>query len=280
MTARALQRQLADRFDIRIAYQEEVDADPVVGAMGAWPADLVVDLWWNGKLHRRYGRRTVKQISSHRWAQERFGSSPPELVLQRYANGAGAVVVPSHRLHGLLAGTGAVQVDVAPKGFEPRELNDHGFRRGELEVGWAGASVAVDKHLGILLAAEPRTRLADACLTPLEMGDFYNSIDVIAVSSEAEGDPRTLIEGMACGCFPVTTDVGIAPELVRDGVNGLIVERSPEAFAEAFSWCRANLSHVRAAGRANAVKMRQTRTWTQAAAVWGDVFELALARAA
>ncbi|MGH7507462.1 MAG: glycosyltransferase [Longimicrobiales bacterium] len=32
---------------------------------------------------------------------------------------------------------------------------------------------------------------------------------------------------MASGCYIVSTAVGIVPELVRDGVNGRIVERTP-----------------------------------------------------
>ena len=109
-----------------------------------------------------------------------------------------------------------------------------------------------------------------------EMPDFYNSIDVISVASTAEGDPRPLIEGMACGCFPVTTDVGIVPELVRHGENGLIVERSVKAFAEAFAWCRANVDQVRAAGRRNAELMLASRTWAHVASAWAS----AIARAA
>ena len=67
------------------------------------------------------------------------------------------------------------------------------------------------------------------------MARFYNSIDVICVASTAEGDPLPLVEGMACGCFPVCVDVGIVPELVQSGVNGLIVDRTPAAFRAALS---------------------------------------------
>ena len=77
---------------------------------------------------------------------------------------------------------------------------------------------------------------------------------MIAIASLAESQPLPLLEGMACGCFPVVTNVGIVPEMVAHGVNGLVVERSPEAFRDAFSWCERNLAAVRRAGRLNAAR--------------------------
>ncbi|MCH6556155.1 MAG: glycosyltransferase, partial [Chloroflexi bacterium] len=40
--------------------------------------------------------------------------------------------------------------------------------------------------------------------------------------------PNTIIEGAACGCIPICTAVGCIPELVEDGHNGYIIERSAE----------------------------------------------------
>lgn len=42
-------------------------------------------------------------------------------------------------------------------------------------------------------------------------------------STEREGLPRAVIEAMAYGVTPVVTDVGGMPELVEDGVSGLVV---------------------------------------------------------
>lgn len=277
LTARALVRHLSHRFEFRIAYQEAVDG----GDLAAWDADAVVDFWWHGNLQRTYRERCITQISSHRWAQRKWGKLRPSNLIERYAMHAGAVVVPSRRLH-LLLSTERPGIHIAPKGFDPALFADHGVRRGPIAVGWAGASVSKDKHVDVLLAAEPDARLADQCLVQSEMGDFYNSVDVIACSSEAEGDPRPLIEGMASGCFPVTTDVGIAPELVLSGENGLVVDRTPEAFAAAFRWCRENAQAVRAAGRRNAAAMRQARSWEHVSPAWGDVIDrvLGISRAA
>ncbi len=273
ITARALHRHLSHRFEFRIAYQATVDA----GGLEDWSADLIVDFWWHAALPRRYGRRVIKQISSHRWAQRKWGCLKPTNVVKQFCAEAGAIVVPSRRLHRMfteLDHDTAHMIEVAPKGFNPDLFSYQAERRGELTIGWAGAAEAKDKNVDVLLEVEPRTRLADQCLTQGEMSDFYNGLDVITIASDAEGDPRPLIEGMACGCFPVSTDVGIVPELVTDGVNGLILpDRLPATFRRAYEWCRDNIAHVREQGRRNALAMRNTRTWAHVAPAWGRVLD-------
>jgi hypothetical protein len=271
VTAHAIVEHLSDQFEIRIAYDDDVKG----GAIDKWPSNLILDMWWAGDLARRYrGSKCVKQITSHRWQLDKWGKINPCDLIKRYASCDGAILVPSYRLlHAVNKGRyiGAPQVHRAPKGFDPSAFGDFDLRGGDLAVGWAG-KVAVDKGVGMLVKACPDIRLADQCLTMSEMPDFYNGIDVIAIASVAEGDPRPLIEGMACGCFVVATDVGIVPELVVHGVNGLIVQPTSEAFEVAFAWCRANIEFVREAGRRNAVAMKRSRTWAHVMPIWGSLF--------
>ena len=263
-TARALQRHLGDRYDFRIAYENEPIADG---------ADLVVDFWWRGTIERDHGRRTLKQVSSHRWARRSYGAHTPETLIGKHLALAGGVVVPSLRLQRLIPGS-----MLAPKGFEPDAFRDRGLRGGDLRVGWAGNPRYGDKRVAVLREAWPSIVVTEERLPYDEMPRWYNAIDVITVASDAEGDPRPLIEGLACGCFPVVVDVGIVPELVRHGENGLIVERTPEAFRAAFEWCRENLDYVRAAGRRNAEQMLRTRTWAACMPAWAAAFDTVISR--
>lgn len=52
---------------------------------------------------------------------------------------------------------------------------------------------------------------------------------VIFISSRYEGFSLSLIEAMSQGLIPVTYPVGIAPEIIRQGVNGFIVHSQQEA---------------------------------------------------
>jgi glycosyltransferase involved in cell wall biosynthesis len=55
----------------------------------------------------------------------------------------------------------------------------------------------------------------------------------VSISSH-DGTPNTLLEAMACGCFPVLGDIESIREWITPGENGLLVDfRSPQATADA-----------------------------------------------
>jgi len=67
-----------------------------------------------------------------------------------------------------------------------------------------------------------------------DMPRLYNGADVVALSSAyGEAAPLALLEGMACGAVPVTTDVGDAARIVAD--SRLVAARDPRAIAEAWT---------------------------------------------
>jgi glycosyltransferase involved in cell wall biosynthesis len=275
-TAQALVRHLSHRFDFSAFYSDDLDGlDPR-------NLDLIVDFGWYGRLDRRFKKRVLKQVSSHRWGRDKHGRLDVRALIDGHIRRCGGVLVPSARLAHELAEV--PHVTICPKGFHPETFGNEARRTGECVIGWAGNARAPDKRVEVLREAcrdlvmvGPGT--PTGTLDQSRMPDFYNSIDVITCASDAEGDPRPLIEGMACGCFPVVVDVGIVPELVRHGENGLIVERTPEAFAEAFAWCRANVGYVREQGAKNAEQMLSTRTWAMCAEKWGTAFDAAIDRA-
>lgn len=62
---------------------------------------------------------------------------------------------------------------------------------------------------------------------------YYQSSDLFVLTSLWEGLPNALLEAMACGLPAVVTAVGGLPSVVKEDVNGyLIEERSPNLLAE------------------------------------------------
>jgi glycosyltransferase involved in cell wall biosynthesis len=66
------------------------------------------------------------------------------------------------------------------------------------------------------------------------MGDLFRSAAVMVSPSIHDGTPNSLLESMACGCFPIVGDVESLWEWITPGSNGLIVDAgNPQALAEA-----------------------------------------------
>lgn len=69
-----------------------------------------------------------------------------------------------------------------------------------------------------------------------DMPALYRSVDVVALPSYREGLPKGLIEAGACGVALITTDVPGCREVVRDGVDGLLVPvKNAAALAQAIA---------------------------------------------
>jgi glycosyltransferase involved in cell wall biosynthesis len=83
-----------------------------------------------------------------------------------------------------------------------------------------------------------------------DMSAFYRGLHVYVCASRSEGTPNPCLEAAACGVPLVTTRVGNMPEFVVDGVNGWLVDRSPQAFAEALVRLRDDEALRRRMGRA------------------------------
>ena len=67
-----------------------------------------------------------------------------------------------------------------------------------------------------------------------DMNRLLGSVHVVVLPSYREGLPRTLVEAAACGLPLITTDVPGCREVVRDGVDGLLVPvKNSDALAAA-----------------------------------------------
>jgi sugar transferase (PEP-CTERM/EpsH1 system associated) len=119
-----------------------------------------------------------------------------------------------------------------------------------------------------------RERAAQAGLADLvwlpgarsDVPDLLRSMDVFAMSSLAEGTPGAALEAMACGLPVVGTRVGGIPEVIDNGVSGMLVEPgNAVAMADALEEYLASPALLRSHGVA--ARERVQRKYSMAAMV-------------
>lgn len=275
--AQAIVKHLGDEFEFRVRYV--VDQPD----LAAWDFDIIYVFFWGETYHQKFvtdPRKVVKEVTSHRWANElHYGCLTPVEMVNRYLYDAATITCTSRRLEQIFAPYR--EICFTPNGIDQAILYDLNKRQGPLRIGWAGNAADPCKGVNdILLPAagnDFHLKIAGGDMNRREMLDFYNSIDVLCVASTAEGEPLTLLEAMACGCFPICVDIGIVPELVTHGKNGLIIARNAAAFRAAFQWCTLNVEYIRRTGGENSALIRNTRSWEHTVGHWRNSLKKALA---
>jgi len=90
---------------------------------------------------------------------------------------------------------------------------------------------------------------------------LLKSADLFAMSSETEGLGTSVLDAMACGKAVVGTSAGGIPEIVEDGVTGLIVPpRDPQALAAAITRLLADEQLRARMGAAGLARVRERFT--------------------
>ena len=260
IAAHALQETLGDLYDFEIAY-----GDDTLDVMGL-DIHLAIAMFWGDDALARYQiprARMVRLVGSHRWIHPYYGRLTDQQFCERYLADCDHVLCLSERLVRQLSPYRTAQS--FPYGVYTDRFTPHGTRSGPITQGWAGRIQDDSKGVkDILLPAVEghfELQIADGTLSHEDMVKFYAGLDVFCVASVAEGGSTVLVEAMSCGLFPIACDVGWVPELITNGKNGLIVERTPESFRAALAWCAEHPEQVRAAGASNVEQVRSQWDW-------------------
>jgi glycosyltransferase involved in cell wall biosynthesis len=132
-------------------------------------------------------------------------------------------------------------VVINPRGFRAYVRNDVFFKSIPLVL----KEIPGARFLCTSMAGEPQALhwleelgigQAVELLAPVpyaQMANFYRRAAVLVSPSVHDGTPNTLLEGMACGCFPVAGDLESIREWITDGENGLLTDATdPRNLAE------------------------------------------------
>lgn len=100
---------------------------------------------------------------------------------------------------------------------------------------------------------------ATGALQGADLVDAYSAFDVFAFSSTVETQGMVLVEAMATGAPVVAVDAPGARDVVRAGVNGILVPKSLLRFVAALSWALERAPQLRAGA------LRTAQQYSQAA---------------
>ena len=232
---------------MRIPYEGMLAADAFTGS-----APLLVSVWGNDfTLHapssagmRHYTEWTLRVTDAlHADCQrdirlaKKWGLSPQKPTLVTPGNGG----IRTEIFHPA-ADAATAPLVVNPRGFRAYIRNDTFFRSIPLvlkerpDARFVCASMAGEpqalawlRDLGIehaveLLAPRPHAGMAD----------LFRAAQVVVSPTTHDGTPNSLLEGMACGCFPVAGDLDSIREWITPNVNGLLADAGdPSALAAA-----------------------------------------------
>jgi glycosyltransferase involved in cell wall biosynthesis len=127
-------------------------------------------------------------------------------------------------------------VIINPRGFRPYVRNDVFFKAIPLVL----TRHPEAKFVFALMAGEPHVekwirelKIADVVelLPPLshnQMADVFRRAQIVASPSIHDGTPNSLLEGMACGCFPVAGDLESIREWITPDRNGKLFDPNEE----------------------------------------------------
>ena len=129
-----------------------------------------------------------------------------------------------------------------PRGFRPYVRNDMFFKSIPLVLakhpnakfictGMAGEEQAIRRirESGVEKSVELL-----GLLPQNEIANVYRRAQILVSPSIHDGTPNTLLEGMACGCFPVAGDLESIREWITPNENGLLFDSNdPRSIASA-----------------------------------------------
>ena len=171
---------------------------------------FVVSQYWRDELMKTYGFDSV--VSYNGIDLEEFADLPPRSSSVPTILFVGGLE-PRKGLEFLVKALAFVKAEVS--GARLIAVAKTGFR-GTDEV---GTFRRLAENLGVIDSIEFHESVSQRKLL-----SFYSDCDVLVLPSRNEGWGLSLMEAMACGKPVVASRVGGVPELVRNGVDGILVE--------------------------------------------------------
>ena len=106
-----------------------------------------------------------------------------------------------------------------------------------------------------------------------QMYKIYQDMDVFVVASLEDGTPNPALEAASCGRPIISNRIGNMPELIKDGVNGFLVERHVDDYVEKITWLQSHRSKLIKMGKKARETVEKYWTWEIQAENYRNMFK-------
>lgn len=236
---------------MRVPYEGMLAATAKNLAAEGFPP-LLISIWGNdftlhapsSPLMRYYTRQTLRtadalhadcQRDIHLAAKWGFDANLPSIVLPGAGGIDQSVFYPEKEISPPEGGARGGLV-INPRGFRGYVRNDTFFKSIPLVL----AKRPDVKFICPTMAGESQAEAwvkdlaieKSVTLTPPlkreQLADTFRRAQILVSPSTHDGTPNSLLEGMACGCFPIAGDLESIREWITPNVNGLLIDPSNE----------------------------------------------------
>jgi hypothetical protein len=248
------------KYECEIVYfKEMINGETVVDANDY---DVIMAFFWydmfvRGNLIKNFDiKKVCVTVQSHNsWLKRGLTTAETIRILSQYA----AIGFSSEKLMQKFP-----QIEnkfIIPTGYEPRKFFPTPLPpfEGVLKVCWAGDPET--SHHGevkgyyeyIMPAIEGAENIEMITATranPIKhenMREFYAKGHIYLCMSANEGTCMPILESMACGRPVISTNVGIAPEVINEK-NGWLIKRSVTDLSDALNKCYQNIDKLQEMG--------------------------------
>ncbi len=249
-TAENVIKRLSNQFKFKKVFNTQA-----VDAVQKNDYDLLYITYWrqfqDASINIKISDQAITGIRSHfKW--DKGKDLPPTDEMLNQINGFKAINVPSHILYNVFTDKHPA-LFYTPHGVDQNIFmplkNPFTSPAGELVIGWTGSK---DNHPGkrglddLLIPASNNLKgvklitaaREDKWRTQEEMINFYQKLDVYICTSRTEGGPHPLLEAFSCGIPVISTKVGIAPDLIENNKNGILINRDINSIIKAVTLLR------------------------------------------
>ena len=242
--------QIQGEIQPDLVHAMRIPYEGMLAAVADLSAPLVISVWGNDftlhapstPLTRRYTRLALQRACAiHvdcnrdlRLAREwGFAEQKPSIVLPTSGGIQTDTFYPREQ--------GDILTVINPRGFRAYVRNDSFFRaiptvlRRHPQVQFLCPAMEAETR-ALQWVAEMKIEGSVQLLprqSRSQMADLFRRSHVVVSPTTHDGTPNTLLEAIACGCFPVAGDLESLREWILPGMNGLLVDPSdPQALAD------------------------------------------------